>query len=272
MNYDHFIQLGNTLNDKIVDSHIRDGNFHYIIIPKRDNSPIRIGDRLYHITHSSKLVDDYGTTDVTIDNYIESLINDDNLKAYGVIKYIDNKVYIFGVSDYWFFEIKGNDFSYLSINVLNSSEDEKQNSSLLLYSPTDYKNITTGKSLGTALLSRYGSSDIVLSRGGMATTNLETHGYSVGFVNSTEYSLYKGKLNYKIRINIPNTIPTSGEPTIIAHFDTKDYENINIKNKLIINGTRAFNNFYEDMIDIDFIIKSPKGTNIRIEPHKIFIE
>lgn len=273
MQYDHFIQLGKILNDKIIDPHIRDGNFHYILIPKSENSPIRIDDRLYHVVYTSRLVDDYGDITVPIDTCIESLLKDDNLNAYGIIKYTDKGVYIFGVSNYWFFEIKNNNCSHISLNVMTFPEDRCNGSNLSLYSPTHYKDMARPEegNKGKALLSRYGSSDVIISPGQTVSVDLETKGYSVGYSNSTNYSDYKTPLMYKVRFNIPSTVPAKGKPTIIVKFKNYDDDRDIINCNLVVSGTHAFDGLYNDMIDIDFRITTTNGTTITVAPYRVTV-
>ena len=273
MQYDNFIKLGKVLNDNIVDLKIRDGNFHYIVIPNDENSPIRIGDRLYHVTHHAELVDDYGDTTVGLEDYMNHLIENNNLKAYGIIKYTKDGVYIFGASDYWFFEIKNGNFFYITINLTTLPEGSANGSNISLYSPTYYGELSKleNGNIGKALLSRYGSSDVVIAPGETVKLNLETKGYSIGYSNSTNYSDYKTPLLYKVRFNLPSTIPESGKPNIILTFKNYDDDRDKINCNLVVSSSHAFDDLYNDMIDIDFNINSTNGTTINIAPYRVTV-
>lgn len=273
MKYDNFIKLGKVLNDNIVDPKIRDGNFHYIVIPNNENSPIRIGDRLYHVTHHAELVDDYGDTTVGLEDYMNNLIKNNNLKAYGVIKYTKDGVYIFGASDYWFFEIKNSNFSHITINLTTLPEGSTNGSNISLYSPTYYGELSKleNGNIGKALLSRYGSSDVVIAPGETVKLDLETKGYSIGYSNSTNYSDYKTPLLYKVRFNLPSTIPESGKPNIILTFKNYDDDRDKINCNLVVSSSHAFDGLYNDMIDIDFNINSTNGTTINIAPYRVTV-
>jgi hypothetical protein len=122
-----------------------------------------------------------------------------------------------------------------------------------------------------ALLSRYGSSDIVIARGQATTANLETKGYSVGFSNMTSYTDYKGDLKYKVRFNIPSTVPEKGNPTIIATFKNHDDDRDEVNCNFSISSENAFNGLYRDMIDIDFGINTNAGTTITVAPYRVTV-
>ena len=268
-----FTHLTKILNDEIVDPSIKDGKFHYIIIPKKPTSAIRIDNRLYKVSYSSNIIDDFGDSIQTIDEYLQSLIKIDNLEAYGVIKYTNKGLYIFGVSHWWFFEIKNNHFHPINIVLNMNDEDGRECNGINLYSPTYCnKQLTCGPKIGTALLSRYGSADIVIASGRSTTANLETNGYSVGFTGSKDGTLYHHPLDYRIRVNIPNTVPEENNPTIILKFSNKDEDRDIVYTSVKIEADTAFDGLYEDMIDIPFRINSNAGTTITITPHKIIMQ